>query len=999
MKKIVQSFLVLILLITVGFAQERTVTGTVTAKDDGLPIPGASVKVKGSDIGTQTDANGKFSIKVNGANPVLLLSYLGYTTSQVPANSDRLSVVLVQDDKTLSEVVVTGYSTKSKRANTGSSSEVNVERSMQQPNASFDQMLQGQAAGINIKTGSGQPGRSADVVIRGKGSINGSFAPLYIIDGIEVRGEDFSTINQNDFETITVLKDASSTAIYGSRGANGVIVVTTKRGKSGDLRISYDGQIGTAQAPKNQLLLMNTQEKLDFEQNIAGNPYRWTPQEFTDLRKINTNWSDYVLRKGQLQSHNLSLSGGSEKTTFYSSLGYYDEEGIVIGTGLKKYNGRVNITHTDKRIKIGTNVSGGYSDFEGTTEGNQSVGAPLNTILWALPYEKPYNDLGEYGTSIQFPYWLNPMEDLIENKRQNKRLKSTGNVFFEYKIPWFENLTYKINMGGDYSQEEETRLVKAGTQSALQSQAFGTEINAEGRFSNGLDRRFRYTITNSINYKTNLDVAGYHTLSTSLYTEFLRNRGRRFSHTVYGNQIPLPNEAGFVAGTPTNGFIPTFLGSFPENSALMSYFGTVDYGYKNKYYLSLTGRTDGSSKLSPESRWTQYGSVGAGWIVTEEEFFKVKPINYLKLKASYGAVGNQTGIGQFPYLQQYSKGTYAGQLGLNINRLGNANLTWEKRTTSNLGLDIEFFKSILRASVEVYTSTTTNLYFNPVVPGTSGGNGTYLTNTGSMNNKGIETTLGVKIFNKKDFKWTVDANYAYNKNTILSLPDNQDLQLYFGTQALKVGKPFNSFYLATFLGVNPANGNSQYLKEDGVSITEDYDEAGRFIQGTSDAPHNGGLTSTWSYKGLDLQVFGVFSAGNYLFNGARVNLENNQYTNSGYARNGLNAWTTPGQITNFPKLTEDTRANSTRFLEKGDFFRLRNIQLAYNLPKSVSQKLKLQGLRVFVQGQNLYTKFKFQGWDPETSASSDDTDFLSSSVSGAQYPALKRVTFGLNVTF
>lgn len=319
---------------------------------------------------------------------------------------------------------------------------------------------------------------------------------------------------------------------------------------------------------------------------------------------------------------------------------------------------------------------------------------------------------------------------------------------------------------------------------------------------------------------------------------------------------------------------------------------------------------------------------------------------------------------------------------------------------------MELFKSVVKASVEVYTSTTTNLYFNPFVPATSGGNGgtedlvdSYLTNSGSMNNKGIEAMLGVKIFNKKDFKWTVDANYAYNKNTILSLPDNQDLQLYFGTQALKVGKPFNSFYLATFLGVNPANGNSQYLKEDGVSVTEDFDEAGRFIQGTSDAPHNGGLTSTWSYKGLELQVFGVFSAGNYLFNTARVNLENNTYTNSGFALNGLNAWTTPGQMTNFPKLSEPTQRNTTRFLEKGDFFRLRNVQLAYSLPKSVTQKLKLQGLKVFVQGQNLYTKFKFQGWDPETSAASDEENFLSSSVTGAQYPSLKRITFGFNVTF
>lgn len=1004
MKKIVQSFFLLMLLTTMAWAQEKTVTGTVTAKDDGLPIPGASVKVKGTEQGTQTNGNGVFTLKVTGGNPVLVVSYIGYNVLEVSVKGTNINVVLTQNDKSLSEVVVTGYATKSKRAVTGSVSEVNVERSMSQPNASFDQMLQGQAAGINVKTGSGQPGRSADIVIRGKGSINGSTAPLYIIDGIELSGLDFSTLNQNDFETISVLKDASSTAIYGSRGANGVIVITTKKGKSGALRVSYDGQIGTSYLPKNQLEVMNTQEKLDFEQNIAGNPYNWSPAQFTELRKINTNWNDFVFRKGKTQAHNLSLSGGSDKTTFYSSLGYYDEEGVTIGTGIKKYNGRVNVTHTDKNIKIGANVSGGWSNYLGTTEGNQGVGSPLNTVLWALPYEKPYDEFGGYGTSIQFPFWINPIEDLKENRRGFNRLKGTGNVFMEYKLPWVENLTYKINMGGDYNQEEEFRLVKDGTQSALQN-GDTSPFRGRGEIRNGLDRRFRYTITNSINYKTNLDADGNHTLSTSLYTEFLRNTGRRFNFVGYGNLVPLPNEAGFVAGTAQNGFIPTFNGSFPENSALMSYFGTADYAFKNKYYLSVTGRTDGSSKLSPQNRWTQYGSVGAGWVVTEEDFFKVKPINYLKFKVSYGAVGNQTGIGQFPYLQQYSRGTlvgqgtYAGQLGLNINRLGNANLTWEKRTTTNLGLDIEMFKSVVKASVEVYTSTTTNLYFNPFVPSTSGGNGTFLTNAGSMNNKGIEATLGVKVFNTKNFKWTVDANYAYNKNTILSLPDNQDLQLYFGNQALKVGAPFNSFYLVKFLGVNPENGSSQYLKADGVTVTEEYSAADRVVLGTSDAPHNAGLTSTWNFKGLELQVFGVLSTGNYIYNNARLNLENNLYTNSGYARSGLTAWTTPGQITNFPSLTEATEASTTRFLESGDFFRLRNVQLAYSLPKSITQKLKLQGFRVFVQGQNLYTKFKFQGWDPETSAANDDVDFLSSSVSGAQYPAMKRVTFGFNVTF
>lgn len=994
MKKIVLSFLMM-MLTTLAFSQERTVTGTVTAKDDGLPIPGVTVKFKGTTLGTQTDANGKFSIKVTGENPILILSYLGYTTFQASANREKLDIVLVRDDKSLSEVVVTGYSTKSKRSFTGSESNVNVENSMTQTNASFDQMLQGQAAGVNVKTGSGQPGRSADIIIRGRGSINGSTSPLYIIDGVEVRGEDFSTMNQNDFETITVLKDASSTAIYGSRGAGGVIVITTKKGLSGPIKISYDGQIGTSRLPENQLQVMNSAEKLDFEQNVAGNPNGWTAADFADLRKISVNWNDYVFRKGKTQQHNLSLSGGSEKTTFFTSLGYYDEEGVTVATGIKKYTGRINVTHTDKNVKIGANVSGGWSDYVGTTEGNQGVGSPLNTVLWALPYEKPYDDLGNYGKSVQFPFWINPVEDLVENKRGEKKLKSTGSVFLEYKLPWIKNLTYKINVGGDYSQNEFFRLIKDGTQSADQN-GQDRPYRARGEVGNALDRRLTYTITNSLNYKTNLDKQGDHTLSTSLFTEFVRGQGRNFGYTGYGQLLPLNNENGLVVGTADNKYVPIFNGGFPLNNAIMSYFATADYGYKNKYFLSLNGRADGSSKLSPAQRWTQYGSIGAGWVLSEEDFFKLNAINYFKLKAAYGTVGNQNGIGQFPRLQQFGRNLYNGLPGLSIGSLGNSDLTWEKKTTANIGFDMDMVDSRIKLGVEVYSNKTNNLYTNPFIPSTSGGNGNFLTNIGSMRNRGFEATITAKIINNKSFKWKVDANYGYNQNRILSL--QKDEQQYFFSQILKVGQPLGSFYLVKFLGVNPANGNSQYLKADGVTVTETYDANDRVVVGTSDAPHNAGLTSTWNYKGLELQVFGVLSAGNMIYNNARYNLEFSQYTSSGFARSGLTAWTTPGQITNFPTLDETTEGNTTRFLESGDFFRLRNVQLAYSLPKTVTQKLKLQGFRVFVQGQNLYTKFKFQGWDPEVS-SVVDADGTNASVTGAQYPTMKRITFGFNVTF
>ncbi len=981
------------LLLFAGVYAQGTIRGTV--KDEGgTPLQGASVRAGKTVV--VTDANGVFTIAV-ARDTKIDITYSGMTPLTVSA-ADGMVITLIRNIKQVEDVVVTGYSTRSRRSSIGSASTISIDDIRTQPNASFDQMLQGQAPGLNVKTGSGQPGRSADVIIRGKGSVNGSTAPLYIVDGVEVRAGDFSSINQNDFESITVLKDAATTALYGSRGANGVIVVTTRKGKAGRLRLAYDVQLGTASLPKNQLELMNTQEKLDFEINMAGNPWGWTPAEVTAFRKVNVNWNDYVFRKAKMQSHQLSASGGTDKTTFYSSFSYYKEDGVTLNTGIEKYNGRLNIAHTENKVKIGVNLSGGWSNFVGTPEGNQSVGSPLNTVIWALPYETPYDADGKYTNSVQFPFWLNPIEDLTENRNSSWQLKGTGNVYLEYKLPFIKNLTYRLNAGGDYSQFEGFRIIKNGTQSANQNTAFGQTFRGSGEVTRSLSRRFKMTVTHSLTHRITFGKSNEHNLTSSLFTEFIKNDGRSFNYTGYGVLLPFGSEAGLVAGTAANGFIPVVGGGFPENSTLLSYFASADYSYKNRYYLTLAGRSDGASKLSPKNRWTQYGSVGAAWLVSDESFFNVRAINYLKLRASFGSVGNQNGIGDFPSQQQFGRGTYGGGGTLQTNSLGNNDLTWEKRQTSNLGLDVELLKGRIRTTIEVYKSLTKGLYFNPYVPATSGGGGVVLSNAGSMENKGVELTVGVKIIDTRDFKWRIDANYAYNKNTIKSLPNGQERQLYNSFQVLQVGKPYNSFYLVKYAGVNPANGNSQYYKADG-SITETYSTNDLAVLGTSDAPSNAGLTTTFNYKGIELSAFGVLSTGNYIYNNARLNVENSGYTTSGFAKNALTAWTAPGQTTRFPRLDEFTQSQTTRFLEKGDFFRLRNVILSYNLPKSLLDKMKIQGLRIFVQGQNLYTKFDFQGWDPEVSTINDADPNSNASVSGAQYPTLKRVTFGASITF
>lgn len=975
----------------------QNITGKITSSK-GEPQAFATVQVKNSQTFSIADAQGNYSIRASNGD-ILVFSGTAFEQKEVTVTGSVIDVTVSELVSSLKEVVITGYSSRSKRSFTGSASTVVIDDIKMQPVASFDQILQGQAPGIDVKAGTGQPGRNADVVIRGKGSVNGSTTPLYIVDGVEVRAGDFSTMNQGDFESVTVLKDASSTALYGSRGANGVIVVTTRKGKNGAIQFGYDGQVGTSFLPENKLRLMNTREKLDFEINIAGNPWGWTEAEVDEFRKVNTNWEDAVFRKGNMQSHMLSAAGGNEKTRFYSSLSYYDEEGVTIKTGIKRYTGRLNLSHSENRVRLGVNLAGGWSVFQGTAEGDQFISSPLNTVLWALPYEPVYNADGSYFNSVQFPFWLNPVEELEVNADKTYQLKGNGNIYFEYKPPFTDKLTYKINVGGDYSQFEVFAITKNGTQLAAQNEAFGATFAAQGSLGRSLDRRFRYTITNSLTYKTALDKDRQHNLTAALYSELIRRTGRNFNFTGYGLTRPFDNEAGLVTGTALNGYIPVVGGGFPQDNTLNSYFGTADYSFKNRYFLQLNGRIDGSSRLSADNRWITYGGVGASWIISDEEFFKPKAITYLKLKASYGSVGNSEGIGDFPYLQQYGNGTNGGQGTLFIASLGNTNLEWERRRTINAGVEFELLNSRIRGSAEYYNSLTKGLYFNPFVPATSGGNGTVLTNNGSMVNKGIELGLSFHIIKSNDFNWKLDANYAYNKNMIKSLPDNQDFQLFQSFQALQVGKPFHSFYLVRYAGVNPDNGNSMYIKADGKTLTEVYDANDLVVLGTSDAPHNGGLTNTFSYKGLELSAFFVVSAGNYIYNNARFNVEFYQYTTSGFAANALNAWTTPGQITDFPRIDEATQGQTTRFLEKGDFVRLRNVMLSYSLPKKITDKLKIAGARFFIQGQNLHTWHHVQGWDPEVSSIVNSDVNSNAAISGSQYPVLKNITAGINLSF
>lgn len=986
-----RSFLLLglLLLIIHSFAQQtRTITGRVT-DERGEPVAFASVKLKGSRTGIAADVNGNFSISAKTGD-VLVISGAGLIEREVTVGEDNVLNIPLQRQAALTEVFVTGYTTKSRRASSGSATAVTIEDIRTQPIASFDQLLQGQAPGISVSTGSGQPGRAANVTIRGKGSINGSTQPLYIVDGIEINAADFSTLNQGDFESVSVLRDAAAASIYGSRGAGGVIVITTRRGRVGATRFNYDMQYGQSYWPRSRLELMNTDQKLDYEL-ANGNPNGWTPAEIDSLRNIYTDWEKVFFRTGITQQHQLSASGGNDKTRFYMSVSYLNQTGVVQATALKRYTGRLNLETGTDNLRVGMNATFGYSIFNSTQENNQSVVSPLNGLRWSLPYFTPYDKDGSYlkdPTPSQQP---NPLEELLENKRRFPQWKAIGNIFAEYKLPFYRAITLRTNWGLDYTQNE-TEVFNKRTTAAGQQATGG-----QGSLARLFNRRLRYIGTNSVNFRKT--IASEHDLNATIFQEYIHEDFRTFNFTGFGLTLPFPNETAITNGTATNGFIPVVGGNGTE-SGLVSYFADVDYGFRNRYFLHAGYRRDGSSRFGANNKWADFYNVGLSWIISDEAFMDAwrGKVDLLKLRASYGTVGNQAPVNAAGAIVDFAsrpvlgRSTYGGTTGLRLTDPGNPDLKWETRGTFNVGVDFGILKNRISGSLEVYHSITRDLFYRRAVSGTSGF-ATVLSNAGKMRNQGIEITLRGQPVRTRNFTWTIDGNFTYNKNTILELgPDGED-NVQVGVTVLKIGKPLNTLWLVKYAGVDPDNGDPLYYDKDG-KITNIYNPEDNAYLGTSDAPYFGGITNTFNFKGIELQVFWVYALGNEVYNNDRLNVENPGYTASQLSTDLLREWRNPGDITDIPRADPSVYFldGTTRFVENGSYWRLRNVQISYNLPRAVLDKIKVNGLRVFVQGQNLVTITEYRGYDPEVPAGG-------SLNAGAQYPTLKTVTAGINLQF
>lgn len=973
--------LTLFLSITGTLFAQRTVAGKVS-DEKGDPIAGVSVVVKGATTGTTTNESGDYTISLPEGK-TLVFSALGFKTFESAATGNSLNVTLQTEVSSLEEIVVTGYTTQIKKKSAGSSTVITADKIENVTLGSFDQALQGMAPGLSVTAPSGQPGAAASVQIRGKGSILGSNTPLYIVDGIQINASDFSTLNPGDFASISVLKDASATAIYGSRGANGVLVITTKKGQAGKVVFNYDGQYGISKFPTPKLKVMNSVQKLDYELNTPSrpyqdnNPYEWTPADVEALSKINTNWQDVLFHTGQTNSHQLSASGGKDNTKYYLSGSYFDQTGTVKETRLKRYTARFNIESGTKNLTFGLNTQFGYSIFNNTQENDAFIGSPLNAIRWANPYETPFDADGNYSAIISGQ--PNPLQEIEQNKRNFYQIKGIGNFFVQYNFPFLKGLTFRTNWGADFTQDENNVYLSPETYQGSIAQGNNGSLNRRSQNS------FRYTGTTSLSYTTKIN--SDHELTVGLFQEFVKQNIRSFGFTGYGLTLPYNNEFAITPGNATNGFIPTVVGNGTLN-ALSSFFADVNYGYKGKYYLNLNARRDGSSRFSSQNRYANFGSIGASWLVSAEDFLQNAAwINTLRYKISYGTVGNQEGIADFGNRSLFGRTTYAGASYYNYIQYGNMDLRWETKRMFNTGIDFELFNRRLTGSVEYYNNNTVDLFIDRTLSLTSGVNAINY-NLGKLQNSGIEVGLNGTIVKTRDFEWDLGVNFTYNRNRVKELYDGKKEQVD-GMGITKVGSPINSFYLVRAAGVDPQTGEQLYYNLN-KTTSPTYDPNNKVVIGTSDAPYFGGVTTSFRYKGLELSALMTYAMGNYIYNNDRVNLENPGYFYDNLSVNMLREWRSPGDITDIPDPNNTFIGETDRFIEKGDFLRLRNVTLSYSLPKSILGKAKISSTRIFIQGINLLTVTDYTGYDPEISTSV---------LNGAQYPALRQFTFGVNIGF
>ena len=960
-----------------AFAQNFVVKGTVVSHEDNEPLIGVTILQEGTTNGVVTDMDGNYSLEVKGAsNATLVFSYIGYAAQshKVNASTGVLNVSLKSDAELIDEVVVVAYGVRKKGTIAGSVSTVKSEKLENVPTASFDQALQGQTPGLTVISNSGEPSKAATFQIRGTNSINSGTTPLFILDGVPIESSSFNAISPSDIESISVLKDASSTSIYGARAANGVVVITTKRGRKTDgAKVTFRGQWGFSQLAGNNWDLMNTAERIKYEKEIGldlGEDY------YNKIKNIDVNWMDAVYNNNApSQSYDLSVNGATDKTNYYVSGSFFDQDGITIGSAFRRYNLRANVENRAKEwLKLGTSTLLAYEDVEQAEDGEYALYAPISASHFMLPYWNPYNEDGSLASQNDGEWkgsGQNPIEWMQNNPVKHKTYKVISSLFAE--VTPIENLTIRSQFGIDYSHA--TSFMQS-----FPSYIINNESGTAGRASSdGLT----LTVTNTANYRFNLDDT--HDFNFMIGQEGVNYHYETFQAVTEGQK----NDA------LTNMASGSFASSWSDNTSdygFLSFFGRGEYNYKNKYYADFSVRADASSRFGEGNRWAGFWSVGLMWDMRREDFFKQYDwLTNAQLTFSTGTSGNSS-IPNYEHLALVTGGSnYMGETGISPNQRGNKDLTWEKLWTTNIGLRLGFFNR-LNFTAEFYNKLTTDMLMQVPVSYADGGYGAYWDNVGAMVNRGVELSLDADIIKTKDFTWNVFANASYNKNKLTELYNGIDEYVDSNVTMYSVGHTVAGFYMVRYAGVNPANGDALWYTKDG-KITNEFSEEDRvLIEGKSFvAPWQGGFGTNLSWKGLMLSAQFSWMADRWVYNNDRLMDESNGlYTSYNQSRRLLyDRWKKPGDVTDIPRHGV-TPQFDTHYLENASFLRLKNLMLSYNIPgKALAKTRFFDGARVFVQGQNLLTFTGFTGIDPEVSAN----------IYRAQYPMTRQFTLGVELNF
>lgn len=993
---------VFMLVYIASFAQTE-VTGRVTAGNPPIGIPGVNIVIKGTPQGSITDTEGVYRLVVpNGAT--LSISFVGYKTQEIVyAGQPRIDVVLEEESKELSEIVVMGYSSVQKRDISGSVVSIKAEDFKEISLNGIDQALQGKAPGVQVVQSSGTPGGGISVRIRGSTSISASNRPLFIVDGVPVEtgtlslrdfgGQDdnaLSLVNPNDIESIEVLKDASAKALYGSRGANGVVLIRTKHGNRSATRINFDVQRGIIN-PVKKLSLLGSSDLLTLQRealtNAGQNPdAAGLIPGVTDA--VNTDWLDQIFRTGILQQYQLSASGGDDNTTYYLSGGYRDEEGVQLNNRFQRLSGTLNVDRKfTPRLSVGTNLTLAYS-INHRVKGDNFLDGVYSGAIKSLPYYSPYDENGRLvGPSSPlyagFPNF-NPVAQAVLPRFISTTTKILGNINGTYRIN--DELFIKSQVGIDYNDVNEDQYESSQT-------AIGGYLSSVGGKGYGV-----FSVNSSTNFIANTIVSyskksNDHQFDALAGVEVIRRPA--LSASVTGRIFPSDDFTYITsAGIVDNG------SSTKIKSGLLSFFGEAKYNFKDKYYATFSMRADGSSRFGPGNRFGYFPAVSGWWRISEEEFFQSSVVSDLKVKASFGFTGNER-IGDFQFLGSWGTATYNGSSGVAPSNLANPDLKWESTREINVGVDIALLQGRIQATVEAYSNKTSDLLYNRPYASTTGFT-SVLDNIGDLQNRGLE--LGISTVNLEGaLKWSTDLNLSKNINKILFLADS--VPVYTGytaegvsaTNIVQQGQPLGTFIGLNFLGVDPATGNAIYQDRNGDGqITND----DQMVIGHALPKLTGGLTNRLAYGNFDLSIFFQFSLGNDVLNLTKATLVNSgSDMTTNQSPDALRRWQKPGDITDVPRYMAGNTTNnyhSNRLIEDGSYLRLKNLGFGYTLPSRISQRFKLERLRIYGSATNLWTYTKYTGADPEVSTLSGST--TAQGIDFFTLPQVRTLTIGLNAT-